>query len=150
MIGIDWVTNNWEELLQNVGIISGLIFTGHAALVDARYRKVQTLATLTKSHREIWSAVYSHPELARVLADDVDLETSPPTPPEQIFVRFLILHLASAYEAQKSAVIAKPENLAEDIRSFLSLPVPAHIWRHLKEAQDADFVRFVEKSRSTN
>lgn len=146
MGGFPWITEHWGEILQNVGIISGLFFTAHSAYVEARFRKLQTLAALTKNHREIWSAIYDQPALARVLSPKADLKAKPPTPAEEMLVKFIVLHLATAYRAVQGRFFTTPEKLEEDVRSLFLLPIPSFVWEKLKGYQDADFVAFVEKA----
>ncbi len=101
------------------------------------------LFTITKHHREIWSFVIEKPELSRVLDSRVDLGQFPVTDSERMFVRFLILHLATVFEAKKRRMFFAQEGLERDIREFFSLPIPRDVWSRVRPYQQRDFVRFV-------
>ena len=133
----------WIDLLQSVGIVAGLLFTGYNIRADSRERKVQSVFALTAAHREIWSKLYEHPHLTRVLrnaeAKDVTV-----TDDEELFVHLLILHLASSYIARKFGMNVQEDGLELDIKELFSLPVPKAVWEKSKKYQDKDFVQFVE------
>ena len=88
----NWLSSNWFVLLQSLGIIGGLIFTGVSLWIDARVRRVSNLISLTNQHRDIWTEVYRRPALARVLDPHADTDLAPVTAEEEIFVTLLILH----------------------------------------------------------
>jgi hypothetical protein len=139
-----WFGDNWFTLLQSIGIIAGLFFTAHALREDSKERRVSNLMEITKNHREIWTELYSRPELSRVLEANADLKHAPITRQEDVFVRLLILHLNSVYHAWKDGVLSNLEGLPKDIQWFFSLPLPQKIWEKIKPLQDATFVRYVE------
>lgn len=141
---LNWVQDNWFLLLQSLGIIGGLIFTGSALQADAAARRVQNLFTLTKQHRQIWSMLYDRPQLRRVLDPAVDLDEAPVTQDEDLFVRFLIIHLSNSHLAIEAGTFSSPEGLKQDIASFFSLPIPKAVWKRAREIQDKAFVSFVE------
>ena len=139
-----WGGENWFSAVQTAGIVGGLCFTGLALRREARSRRSTNLLQLTAQHRALWTEVLGRPTLQRVLSTDVDLNQAPVTLEEQLFVRFLLLHLASAYQAIKADVLDEPEGLSADIRTFLVLPIPQAVWQLVKPFQDEAFVRFVE------
>lgn len=141
---LTWITGNWFDLLQSVGIIAGLFFTSAALRADTQARRTSNLIAITGAHREIWSELYDRPELRRVTDINVDLEGTPVTSAEELFVGLLILHLNTSFQAMKAGVFISPEGLRKDIRRFFSAPMTRRIWAELKPLQDADFVRFVE------
>jgi hypothetical protein len=144
MVSLDWISGHWFDLLQSVGIIGSLLFSGIVLRIDARERRIHNLFVLTKQHREIWSELFTRPELTRVLAPAVDLSVDPVTREEEILVRFLVLHLKNAFRAIEAKFCARPDGLAEDIRMFFSLPIPQSVWKSTRKFQDQDFVKFVE------
>lgn len=144
-----WATGHWLDLLQSIGIVGGLLFTAITLQIDRRIRRVANLLTITQQHREIWKQVLEQPELQRVLARDVDLEASPVTRSEELFVLLLVLHLRSAREASKQGMFVAPEGLRKDIERFFSRPIPKTVWARIKPLQDIDFVEFVEAQRSS-
>jgi hypothetical protein len=142
---LQWAGTNWFELLQTVGIITGSVFTAVSLRMDARSRRVSNLIAATQQHREIWRELYDRPHLARVLEPAPDLDASPVTKEEELFVLFLILHLNGAYRAMKENLFTEPEELDRDIHSFFTLPIPRSVWRKFKNRQDRSFVNFVER-----
>src|SRR5882757_1776385 len=105
---MEWATVHWLDILQSIGILAGLLFTAHNLRADSRERKIQSLFTLTAAHREIWSKVYEHPHLMRVLrqAEATPIST---TEDEEMFVNLLILHLAASYRARKLGLYFQEE-----------------------------------------
>lgn len=84
------------------------------------------------------------PALARVLDPQPDLATHPISNAESLFVLFLILHLASSFEATKHGMYFVERGLRADVRGFFSLPIPQGVWEQMKKYQHPDFVRFVD------
>lgn len=147
---ITWLTDQWFVLLQSVGIIASLLLTALALRDDVKARRVSNLLYMTQHHREIWSLLYTKPELSRILDSSVDLQYAPVTKEEELFISLLILHLNSSFQAMKVAVLVEPEGLKRDISIFFSLPIPKAVWEPTKKFQDADFVQFVEANRVAN
>jgi hypothetical protein len=146
---IRWLTANWFDLVQSLGIIASLIFSGVIFRHDLRTRRVANLIELTKQHRAIWTEMDRHPELARVLNENVDLARTPVMPEEERFIHALILHLNSAYHAMKEGLFIKPDGLEKDVRRFFSRPIAKAVWQKEKSIQDTEFVRFVERCLSS-
>ena len=145
---LQWVAQNWFSLFESAGIIGGLLFTAVTLQVDARARRIGNLIAITQHHHDIWTHLFTRPELARVLDKAVNLNSAPVTDQEELFVNLLILHLNSAYQAMQTGMFVKPEGLQRDIQMFFSLPIPRSVWEAAKSFQDADFVKFVEANRS--
>jgi hypothetical protein len=139
--------DNWFTLLQSLGILGGLLFTGFSLRIDTKVRRIGNLFEVTKQHREIWMALYSRPELKRVIESDPNLDTAPVTDEERLFVTFLMLHLATNFRAAQAGMFMLPEEIRMDIANFLSRPIPKAIWERIKSFQDRDFVEFVERHR---
>lgn len=146
---IAFITRNWLEILQSAGIIAGLLASAYTIHKDAQVQRVQNLFTVTKNHREIWSNIVEKPELARVLDPSPDLDRHPITDAERLFVLFLILHLASSFEATKYGMYFAEKGLQADVREFFSLPVPRVIWTQVGKYQRQDFINFVETALDT-
>ena len=143
-----WLGDNWFTLLQSIGIIGGLLFTGIALRHDARGRRITNLIALTGSHRDIWSEFSRRPELARVLDPRADLAQEGVTEAEKKFVTLIVLHLSSVYHALEDSLSVTPDGLRRDIQGLFSRPVPRAVWENIKSLQDREFVRFVEACRS--
>lgn len=141
---MEWATLHWLDLLQSVGILAGLLFTGYNIRADSRERKIQSVFALTEAHRDIWSKVYEHPNLARVLHPHAESATLNVSNEEELFVHMLILHLSASYLARKLGMYLQEEGLRLDIKQFFSLPVPNAVWEKSKLYQDRDFVEFVK------
>jgi hypothetical protein len=146
MILITWLTLHWFDLLQTVGIVGGLFFTGWSLHLDTQTQRAANLLNITVQHRDIWKLLYSEPQLARVLEPKLDLNKNPMTDDEARFVGFLILHLNASYQAIKAGVLMKAEGLASDIQEFFALPIPKAVWQKLRKFYDDDFVSFIEKT----
>src|ERR1043166_212421 len=101
---LNWFRDNAFTFLQSLGIIGGLFFTGISLRIDAKVRRVSNLFEVTKQHREIWTGLYSRPDLKRVVDASANLTAQPITDEEELFVNLLILHLASNYRAAKAGM----------------------------------------------
>jgi hypothetical protein len=139
------VQDNWFLLLQSLGIISGFFFTALALVIDIKVRRIGNLFEVTKQHREIWTALYSRPDLKRVVNASADITANPITDEEEMFVTFLILHLSSSYRAAKAGVFKLPGELKSDVAAFFALPIPRAVWEKTKSFQDPRLVHFVEE-----
>jgi len=146
MIELSWIQEHWFDVLEAIGVISTLLFGIRTVREELKIRKLECGFRLTKHHREIWSELYRHPELSRVLETKIDLEARPMTEQERLFVRFVILHTKNAYTASRAGFYSKLEELKKDITDFLSLPIPSAVWFQLGSFQEADFQRFVAGS----
>ena len=142
-----WAVEHWINLLDAVGIISGLFFTAIALHSDTKSRQIANLLTITKNHRDIWKEFYLRPELSRLMDPSASASKQAITAAEEEFVNFVTLHLSSVYYALKDEMVIKIEGLRKDVGSFFSLPIPASIWEKTKEFQNRDFVAFVEQCR---
>lgn len=137
---IAFIIRNWIDILQSIGISAGLFASAYTIHKDAQMQRVQNLFTLTKHHREIWSQVTERPELARVLDPTPDLDRHPITELERLFVLFLILHLASSFEASRYGMYFPETGIRADVSNFFSRPIPRKVWHEAKKYQRADFV----------
>jgi len=145
MLGMGgWVAEDWFNILSALGIIGSLLFTSVSLRSETKTRRIENLLTLTQSHRELWSQLFSHPKLARVLDPKADVSAQAITIEESYYVNMIIQHLNSAFEATKSGLVIKPEGITEDVRWLLSLPIPHQIWEKLRPLQNDDFVAFID------
>ena len=142
-----WFAAHWFDFLQSAGIIGALVLNLAALREQGTARRVSNLITLTQQHREIWREHLRRPDLHRVRQRTVDLTASPVTPAEETFVKFIIVHLVTAYRASLLGETAEIGKIAEDVRECFSLPIPAAVWEKFKSVQADDFVKFVEDSR---
>jgi len=139
-----WLLSHSQSILEPVGILGGLVYTGITLRQESKARRVANIITITTQHRDIWKELYDRPELGRVLNPSVNLKKHPATPAEYLFVRFVILHLSSVFRASKADELLQPAGTVQDVREFISLPIPHAIWLELRDLQDNDFVKWVE------
>src|SRR5689334_10031078 len=95
-----WDTIDWSNLIQNVGIISSLLFTAYTVFEDNQVRKISNLNSIVDRHRELWENYLGHPHLSRVLEKGADLNQQPLSNDEEIFVSLVIVHLDSVHRAK--------------------------------------------------
>ena len=69
-----WIAQNWFNILSSIGIIGSLLFTGISLRSETTTRRIGNLLLLTQSQRELWSELFSHPRLARVLEPKADVK----------------------------------------------------------------------------
>src|SRR6266404_2912133 len=124
MSRFSWLADNWFTILQSLGIIGSLLFTGISLRISSKARRVSNLLEITAHHREIWTALYDDPQLSRVLDPSADLKKQPITRKEELLVKFLVLHFASAFRAMKNRMVSEPKGLRADVRTFFALPIP--------------------------
>jgi len=144
MLLLNWISGHWFDLFQTAGIVASILFTGISFRTDIKARRLDSLFTITKHHREIWSEIYERPELSRILDPKADLIAQPVTDEERLFVNFLILHLNNSYQAIRDGLYRTPEGLSDDIKSFFALPIARIVWNKSRGLQNPDFVRFVD------
>ncbi len=127
-----WIGNHGFELLEAVGIIGSLTFTGAAFRRDHRSRRIENLLNLTQNHREIWKELLRDQRLKRILDAGVDPVTEPITREEDIFVTLVVQHLNFVFYAIRDELTIDPTGLRRDVRQFFSLPIPKRVWDGLK------------------
>ena len=143
-----WIIENAFTLLNAIGIVGGLLFTGYSLHSETKTRRVANLLALTEAHRNIWKEHLKYPQLSRVLEPRVDRSKEPITRKEEIFVNLVIQHLSVVFHTMQDELTIKPEGWRRDVASFFSLPIPLHVWERLKVAQNDRFVAFVEACRN--
>jgi hypothetical protein len=141
---LPWAQHEWFNLFQSLFILAGFIFTCVTLRRDAKSRRVENRFTMTGNHREIWCLLYSRPSLDRILKETVNLEESPVTDEEAIFLTFIFLHLWSCFHAFNDDLLIPPEGLQKDIKWLLARPIPRFVWERSRSLQDQSFVAFVE------
>ena len=139
MQSLRWLAENWFTLLNAVGVVGGLCFTGYSLHSEAKTRRVANLLTLTQSHRDVWKEMFHEPELKRILDPNADLNHRPVTREEEIFVTLVIQHLSIVLHAMRNDLTIPPEGLRRDVWQFFSLPIPGEVWEKLSILQNDAF-----------
>jgi len=143
--GFGWIQQNWFALLQCLGIVGGLVFTGISVRQAANARRAGDHLNLLELHRDLWSKIQERPELARVLEPEVDLVAAPITKAEEEFLNLVIVHFNTGWQLARVGTFVTTGELAKDVRSFFSLPVPSRVWHQTKNARDPSFCEFIER-----
>ena len=148
MGSLRWLAENWFTLLNAVGIVGGLLFTGHSLRSETKTRRIANLLSLTTDHRDIWKQIFTRPQLSRILDPNADTSSKPVTREEEIFVNLVIQHLSVVFHAMRDELTIKPEGLRRDVWWFFSLPIPQTVWEKMKVLQNDKFVAYVEECRN--
>lgn len=144
---LSWVENNWFQLLQTVGVVGGLVFTGISIRQSTRARKASDLLALTDQHRELWNQVYARPGLERVFALQADLLGKPITITEERFLNEVIVHFQMGWQLATSGSLLTLDAMKADVRAFFKLPLPRAVWEATMAGRDPEFIRFIESCR---
>jgi hypothetical protein len=142
---LPWIKDNWFSLLQTVGILGSLWFTGASLHHDSETRQVANLLTMSERHRILWDEAYQRPELARVFKEDAIL-SAPPTLAEREFLNLVIVHFETGWRVANATDKEELRTLARDAGEFFSLPLPRAVWDKTKAFRNPKFVRFVERA----
>jgi hypothetical protein len=148
MGSLRWLAENWFTLLNAVGVVGGLFFTGHSLRSETKTRRIANLLSLTQGHRDIWKQVFTHPQLSCILDPEADATGKPVTREEEIFVNLVIQHLSVVFHAMRDELTVKPEGLRRDVAWFFSLPIPAAVWKKVRVLQNDKFAAYVEECRN--
>jgi hypothetical protein len=137
------------DLLEAVGIVFSLGFTAASFRREARSRRLSNLLVFTQEHREIWSQLFTRPELSRVLRADPDLSLQPVTDAEALFVTFVIFHVNVVFRAQRDGEFSTRQAIAADVHWFFNLPIPSVVWIRSRAFAEPDFADFIENCRGS-
>ncbi len=146
MGSLHWLAENWFTLLNAIGVVGGLLFTGYSLRSETKTRKIANLLALTQGHRDIWKQIFANPKLSRIL--EADTSVVEVTPEEKIFVNLVIQHVSLVFHAMSNELTIKAEGLRRDVWWFFSLPIPRAVWEKTKVLQNDNFVDFVEACRN--
>jgi len=144
-----WITQNFPEIVETVGIAGGLVglwFNYKAIRDETKARRVGNLLTLTSNHQELLKPFYQDIPLGRVFDVAPDISSQPINIGEEMYVNVLVQHLFSAYYAMQNDLTVKPQQLQRDIQDVFASSIPKTVWTKLKAFQDDDFVAFIERS----
>jgi hypothetical protein len=139
-----WINDHGFDLLESVGIIASLVFSTIALFRDDRSRRVENFLTLISSHRDIWKETIREPALKRLFLSEVDLDQTPITAEEEVFVTIVFQQINATFYAMQNGLTINLEGLRQDIRQFFANPIPRDVWIRLKPLQNRLFAAFVD------
>lgn len=139
-----WLTHNWFDLIQTVGI-AGSLLAGRAGLrFDTKVRRTQIHLDLTESHRSIWERMIKQPALSRILDSHVNLAADPLRPEEHRFVVLVIMHIEATRQAIQSGVFIPPSGMDDDVRELLAFPIPHEVAKAILPFQSRELREYLE------
>jgi hypothetical protein len=147
---VGWWWSHWHEVLETVGIVGGLLFTGVTLRHDLQARKIAEYLTQATEHRRLWSHLHRRPGLSRVLESNRDLNQEPLRVEERHYLELAVTHFHTGWLiAQSGHSLVPIAVLATDAGYFFALPAPAAVWREVRMMHQPEFVTFVERAVGT-
>lgn len=140
-----WLHGDWFSLIQTVGIIAGLLFTGASFREEAKNSEVKNILEMERQHRELWKDAHEREDLKRIFDEKADLGV-PLSTAEKVFLNVVIVHFQTGWQMAMAGTVLSRETLAIDIKGFFSLPLPRSVWEETKGTRNPRFVRFVERA----
>jgi hypothetical protein len=141
-----WVKSDWLSIVQTVGVVGGLFYTGITCRQVAKAKQTENLLAFTERHRSLWSETYQRPELSRIFCSEVDALAKPASIAEEEFLNVVFIHYEMGWRLAKSADRSDLKPLAIDARHFFALPLPRAVWEKTRQFRNPKFVRFVERA----
>ncbi len=143
---IAWLSANWFSLVQSAGIIISILLTAAAMRRERRSRRVGDYLALASEHRELWGDLHRRPELARVVASEVDLLEQPLSTAEEEFLLLIIVHFHTGWLLACQDSLVSRAVLARDAGAFFRLPLASEVWKRTQAARDPAFVEFINSA----
>lgn len=141
----DFILANWFSLVQSIGIIATLLLTTTMLRRQMNQTRVSNSLLVTQHHREIWSLTFENDALKRVFDKEADIQATPITEQERMFVNLIFLHMSASFKAIQAQAIYPVDGMAEDLIDILSHPIPFQVWSDMKPYHDKIFVNFVNR-----
>jgi hypothetical protein len=141
-----WVKSEWFSIVQTVGVVGGLIFTGITISRDAKAKEAANALAFAERHRQFWREAIERPELRRIFSENADLLERRITAAERIFLNLAFVQYETGWNIAKKVDRSDLKPLKSDVRKFFSLPLPQAVWKETKQFRNQRFVRFVEKT----
>lgn len=138
-----WIQNEGFDLLEALGLIGGLFYTGWSIHRGIATHRVSNLLALTQANREIRSLLAQVPN--RLLDAHANIKKNPITDKDRHLVSIIVQHYFSTFYLALHDRFVNPAGLEKDIHWFFSFPVPAAVWGELAEFQRKDFRDFIEE-----
>ena len=79
----------------------------------------------------------------------MDLVANPVTNVEEEFLNLVFVHFNTGWQLAGTGAFVSRDELARDVRSFFSLPLPARVWEQTRHARDSRFCDFIERCLKT-
>lgn len=136
--------SNWFNLVQSVGIVASLLFAAVTIHRESRAHQMTALLALDEQHRDLWSELHRRPELARILAPEVDLVGKPVTTAESEFLNTVFVHFCTGWRLAAEHGVLSVDDLQRDLVGFLARPIPHQVWKQTLNIREQRFVAFVE------
>ena len=141
-----WLKSEWFSLIQTVGVVGGLIFTGITIRRDAKAKEVANALAFAERHRQFWSEAIGRPELDRVFSANADLSEQRTKTAEEIFLNLAFVQYETGWHMATKVERGDLKPLKADVRKFFSLPLPRAVWEETKAYRNQKFVRFVKRA----
>ena len=142
-----WWAEHWHSLLESIGIIGGLLFTGVTVRRDLHARRITEHLALANQHRRLWSNLHRRRELSRMLEPDRDLAIDPVSREERLFLELAFVHFQNGWLiCREDGALTPLEVLSVDAGHFFTLPVPAAVWAEVRRSHPSEFVSFVDSA----
>jgi len=126
------------ELIQTISIVLGLIFTAksfrRATKSDDennRARQMESLLRLTENYNKLKTTLIDKPEFAVIF--ESRRKSTKITPIQEHYIKQKIMHMFIVYKAVELGQLENFEGLRKDMQQFLSLPLPAIVWKKNKD-----------------
>lgn len=144
---ISWFSSHWHFLVESLGIIGSLIFTGVTVRRDLEARRVTEHLTLSGQHRRLWGQLHRRRGLNRVLEADRDLVQEPVTREEQLFLELAFVHFHTGWLiCREDGSLTPVRVLALDAGHFFTLPAPSAVWAMARQSYQPEFVTFIAEA----
>ena len=139
------LAEHWHSLLESVGIIGGLLFTGITVHRDLEARRVTEQISLGTQHRKLWGQLHRRKGLSRMLEPGRNLEACPVSREEELFLSLAFVHFHTGWLICRDEASLTPLSvLAADAGHFFRLPVPQAVWARARNKHQREFVTFIE------
>ena len=141
-----WFGAHWHSLVESLGIIGSLIFTGVTVRRDLGARRVTEHLTLAGQHRRLWGQLHRRRGLERVLEANRDLAQEPVTQEERLFLELAFVHFHTGWLiCRENGSLTPVRVLALDAGHFF-LPAPAAVWVAVRQSYQPEFVSFLREA----
>ncbi len=135
------------DIIQTVFLFLGFWLAAKSYQDDDRSRQVGHLLQLAENYQKLKNVLIDKPELASIF--DQKKKPEKITPAEQNYIKQIIMQIYSVYIATKLGQFDSFEGIENDVRRFLSFPLPAGVWKEVKRFQDREFVAYIEGLQET-